>query len=268
MIAALEVDGITPVFSGGTSLSTAWQLIRRFSEDIDFKVGVTGATPSGQRKKRSAYREEVIESLTAAGFVLDGDLLVGNVSRFFRASFDYAAMFPAAAGVRPTLKIEMTFAETFLPPVSRPVRSLLGQASKDAPELGALLCVDPVETAADKLSALAWRTAARDRKSDTDDPSIVRHLHDLAALGPMVEGDPRFKSLALRILEEDAKRSGRPNANGRTLLKDMLPEILEDLLWRKEYEEFVAAVSYGPHRDRIGFDQAVTACEDLVSRLI
>jgi hypothetical protein len=42
---------------------------------------------------------------------------------------------------------------------------------------------DPVETAADKLSALAWRVHARDRASPEDDPTIIRHLHDLAALG-------------------------------------------------------------------------------------
>ena len=33
----------TPVFSGGTSLSKGWGLIKRFSEDIDFKVAMPAA---------------------------------------------------------------------------------------------------------------------------------------------------------------------------------------------------------------------------------
>jgi len=38
VLASLDHDGAKPVFSGGTSLSKGWGLIRRFSEDIDFKV--------------------------------------------------------------------------------------------------------------------------------------------------------------------------------------------------------------------------------------
>ncbi len=38
IIASLDHAGATPVFSGGTSLSKGWGLIKRFSEDIDFKA--------------------------------------------------------------------------------------------------------------------------------------------------------------------------------------------------------------------------------------
>lgn len=37
-ISSLDHTGVTPIFSGGTSLSKGWGLIKRFSEDIDFKV--------------------------------------------------------------------------------------------------------------------------------------------------------------------------------------------------------------------------------------
>jgi hypothetical protein len=60
-------------------------------------------------------------------------------------------------------------------------------------------CVDPVETADDKLSALAWRVPARDRTRADDDPTIIRHLHDLAAAAADVgrEGSgPRLSILS------------------------------------------------------------------------
>lgn len=79
-----------------------------------------------------------------------------------------------------------------LPPIARPVQSLLGRLLKAEPEIQSLLCVDPVETAADKISALAWRAAARDRKAAADDPSIIRHLHDLAALAPAAGSNAGF----------------------------------------------------------------------------
>jgi len=268
VIAALEVDGVTPAFSGGTSLATAWQLIHRFSEDIDFKVGVKAASPSAERGVRSAYRKKLLEGLSDFGVVLDGAPLVGNMSRFFRASFHYGATFPAATGVRPTLKIEMTFAETQLPPISRPMQSLLGQALKAEPEVSALLCVDPIETAAYKISALAWRAAARNRNSEADDPSIVRHLHDLAALAPTVGTSPILGSLARKLLEIDARRTGIEDAEGLALLYSMLPTITADRLWQKEYEEFVGAVSFGPATDRISYEQAIAACRALVKTVL
>lgn len=268
VIAALQVDGAKPALSGGTSLATAWQLIRRFSEDIDFKVEITAQTPSAGRKLRSAYRERVIRSLSDAGFVLEGTPLIGNMSRFFRVSFHYGATFPQAPGVRPGLRIEMTFSGSELPPIARPVQSLSGRLSKAEPEVRSLLCIDPVETAADKISALAWRTAARDRKSASDDPSIIRHLHDLAALAPSARSNPAFAPLAGRLLEIDSKRTGDRSVDGVGLLSAMLPAITGDPLWRREYEEFVGAVSFGSATDRISFDQAIAACEGLVSRIL
>jgi hypothetical protein len=268
VIASIQVEGVAPAFSGGTSLATAWQLIRRFSEDIDFKVAIKASSASAERKIRSAYREAVIKALIVADFVLDGEPLIGNKSQFFRASFHYGAVFPLAAGVRPTLQIEMTFTGTHLPPTPRSIQSLLGRTLRAQPEIADMPCVDPVETAADKLSALAWRTAMRDRNAATDDPTIVRHLHDLAALTPQVLERATFAPLAREVLQVDARRTNKPGAEGLALLRAMLPKILSDRLWRREYEEFVGAVSFGPDNDRISFEQAARACGKLVSKVL
>lgn len=161
----------------------------------------------------------------------------------------------------------MTFSGSELPPIERPVQSLVGRLSRADPEIQSLPCVDPVETAADKISALAWRTAARDRRSAADDPTLIRHLHDLAALAPLVRSNLAFAPLVRRLLEKDSKRAGNKSADGAGLLLDMLPTITGDPLWRREYEEFVGAVSFGPATDRTSFDQAIAACERLVANI-
>lgn len=43
ILAVLDHGDVQPIFSGGTSLSIAWGLIKRFSEDIDFKVAMPAA---------------------------------------------------------------------------------------------------------------------------------------------------------------------------------------------------------------------------------
>ena len=56
VLASLASTGAETVFSGCTSLSKGWGLIKRFSEDIDFKVAmaqVAGITAN--RNKRRAF---------------------------------------------------------------------------------------------------------------------------------------------------------------------------------------------------------------------
>ena len=93
VIASIKIDGVTAIFSGGTSLATAWQLIHRFSEDIDFKV-ILAATGKKMEAARRAFRKAVIEDLQAVGFVLEGEPLITFESRFFRARFHYGPKFP------------------------------------------------------------------------------------------------------------------------------------------------------------------------------
>ena len=149
--------------------------------DIDFKVGEPPASGASRaRREHTAYRERVLEALAASDFEIIGEPYAGNASRFFSADVAYGAQFGAGRGLRPHIRIEMSFRAPALAPVERPIRSLIAAAQREPHEIASFPCVDPVETAADKLSALAWRVRARDRSRADDDPTIVRHLHDLA----------------------------------------------------------------------------------------
>lgn len=268
VIAGVVEEGVRPVFSGGTSLAKGWGAIKRFSEDIDFKIGVTAPTEAVARTRRSSYRKKVLEALAAAGFTLAGEPEVRNKSLFVRASLDYGATFPSAGGLRAGLKIEMTFKAALREPTARPLQSLLAEAERIAPEVPAFLCVDPLETAADKLCALAWRTEVRDRSSAEDDPTIVRHLHDLTALAERVRDDPAFATLAREILEADVKRAKDAALDGAAMLRRMLPAIAGDPLWRDEYDRFVSDLSYARGAEAIDFERAIAACEGLVKRVL
>jgi hypothetical protein len=84
VIAQVDAGGMMPVFSGGTSLSKGWELIKRFSEDIDFKVGEPAASSASRaRRERTAYRHRVLEALASSGFELVEKPDAGNESRFF-----------------------------------------------------------------------------------------------------------------------------------------------------------------------------------------
>ncbi len=69
VLAAFDHGAVKPAFSGGTSLSKGWGLIKRFSEDIDFKVTIPpAASRSKDRNLRRGYRERILNALQAADF--------------------------------------------------------------------------------------------------------------------------------------------------------------------------------------------------------
>jgi len=270
VLASLDHGEARAAFSGGTSLSIGWGLIKRFSEDVDFKVGMPAAeNPSRARAQRRAYRQKVLDALEAAGFELAGEPFAGKVSGFFSADFAYPSEFAPAPGLRPHLRIEMTFESPALPPIERPIRSLIAQAQGHAPEVRTFPCVDPVETAADKLSALAWRVCVRDRGSETDDPTIVRHLHDLAALEARAAASSAFATLLAQAAKRDIGRGGgqAPIEPAERFAK-MLERLRTDVLWAEEYGEFVDNVSFAAPDELPSFATALAALARLAERCI
>jgi hypothetical protein len=258
VVAAMEPGVAVPVFSGGTSLSVGWGIIKRFSEDIDFKVAMPeAATKSATERGRRAYRRDVITAMTGAGFELVGEPRRGNDHRFFSADFSYPARFTVGAEVRPHLQLEMTFERSALSPVARPIQSLVSRMQGQPPEVAAFPCVDPIETAADKLSALAWRVCVRDRGGPKDDPRIVRHLHDLAALEPHAAASPAFGRLLHEVgLADTGRGRGRAPAGIADRLSTMLERLATDPVWRDEYDTFVGNATFAGAGEAISYDEA------------
>lgn len=238
VIADLHHGDAQPVFSGGTSLSVGWGLIKRFSEDIDFKVGMPNADSAAQaRTRRRNYRNKILNALQSAELQLLGGPKSRNASQFFRADFAYPNEFSPVAGLRPHIRVEMTFQTPRLASIKRPLQSLLSRGLGQEPEIAAFACVDPVETAADKLSALTWRVCSRRRGAEGDDPSIIRHLHDLAALEPIAAQADAFAELVKGAMADDLHRAGReaPQAPEDRIVR-MFELLTGDALWAKEYE--------------------------------
>jgi hypothetical protein len=160
----------------------------------------------------------------------------------------------------------MTFQAPALPAVERPIRSLIAQAQKQTAEVLAFPCVDPVETAADKLSALAWRVCVRVRGTKTDDPTVIRHLHDLAALETSVANEPAFNRLLRNAVEADTGRGGENvPANPTERFTLMINRLTADAVWEHDYEQFVQSVSFAMPAELISFSKALAAAVRLVS---
>ncbi len=72
---------INLIFCGGTSLSKAFGVIERMSEDIDIKIDIkplAHMTISGRKTYLSNYKEKIKSTLTYLGFVEDAKVADAN----------------------------------------------------------------------------------------------------------------------------------------------------------------------------------------------
>lgn len=255
------------IFSGGTALSKAHGLLQRFSEDIDFRVRVPET--SGNRKALSTYRHAVVDALRQQGFIIDdAKVRARDANRFFCIDMDYESYFTRPNSLRPHIQIELIARDTQLPYVYLPVSSFINELSKKPPEVARIACIDPVESAADKLSALAWRIPDRVRGTSYDDPAIVRHIHDLAMLENRVMDHADFTALVRKSMQDDNNRSKSDTSfSGMSMTEKfsrMLGVLENDAEYANEYNRFVKEVSYAPEGIAPDFDTALGAVKRLI----
>ncbi len=261
-------DNLALVFSGGTSLSKGYGLIRRFSEDLDFKVRLPEAGIT--RPARRDYRRAIVEAIRAdEDWTLeDDDVTVGNDRRFFRCQIAYPTRFTMAPALRPRLQLEVTLARPALAPEPRSLRSFVAEARGDPHEVPGVGCVTPVETAADKISALTWRVLDRGTRNDH---TLVRHVHDLAALAPLAMVHEEFPELLHQLLEVDVTRGAtNPDLDALTPV-ERLGAALDALAEQEhaaDYERFVRAMYYGTENETPTYQDGLDAIRRLGRRLV
>lgn len=170
------------IFSGGTSLSKGFDLINRFSEDIDFKVEYLSesVSKSAFRSKCSEFFDKVHEHLKINGLGFVDEPQKSNKSQFFKIPIRYDSFCPPEEALRPEVQIEMTILtdKPYLESINKPIISFIASLQNGLPEVTSLACINPIETAADKIISFLWRSADPEK----NDARLVRHLYDLNAI--------------------------------------------------------------------------------------
>lgn len=264
-VAGYQSDAFQTIFSGGTSLSKAYGLIQRFSEDLDFRcLELRSETGNQMKKLRRVYRECVLDQIESSDVLTLDRGQVTSASNYVKFALGYEQSHGANPALRAGLQIEFSFTQPRLNPQVRSIQSFVSKFSGGRPELE-MLCLSPVETAADKLSALTWRVLKRERGAENDDPAMVRHLHDLAALVAVIEKERGlFVETALASFEEDQSADKRNTEAGlSTSFADALTVLKNDSEYRVEYSQFVEAMSYAADDQRIDFDSALMTLDRL-----
>ena len=177
---ALRPEGVQLVFCGGTSLSKAYGLIERMSEDADLKVVFPDLDQSRAETRRRLSELRTLVTNTLAGIGLTEDKPKGqafNENRYFC----YARHYASIAGLRPHLQIELTARTPVLPTEVRRITSLADALAGRSDHAFEVPVVAVAETVAEKSLSFLRRYAQHRAglMRQAWDTALVRHLYDV-----------------------------------------------------------------------------------------
>ena len=281
-------------FKGGTSLSKGFNIIERFSEDIDLAIshdffGIEKTSKSQRDKLRKASRRYVHETLSTQ---LDARLKEMGISGYSIENVNrvqdndgnwqpidsdkdptvillkYTSIVDNAIGyIRPQVKIELTSLSMDEPTEDRKICSLIGECfvQEDA-DTGCLVrTVVPTRTFLEKIFLLAEEF----QKAKPRSLRMSRHLYDLEKLMDTRYGrealadqvlykaivEHRRTYYALKYVDYDCHKPG--------VINFMVPTKEMDA-WRADYEAMRRFFIYG---HSIEFDALINRIEELQSRV-
>lgn len=236
------------VFKGGTSLTKCYQLLDRFSEDIDISYTAESGTPGDARKRR--LKKAVVATMEEFGFPITNLEMTRSRRHYncYRAA--YPSMYVQSNILKPELVVETYVALLPFPTTKRMVDNyiyrFLNKINRlDLAETYGLMpfeiTTQTIErTLADKVFALCdyYMQGEIERHS--------RHLYDIYKI---VNNVGITEKLAKLIPEVRAVRSELhicPSAKEGVCVTDILNEMMESQAYRKDYEDITLRLLFVP----------------------
>lgn len=250
------------VFKGGTSLSKCYNLIDRFSEDIDLTLDDEHFT---QSKKRNS-----IKALIAVCDELGLELInKKTIEKHTHGNFNcydirYPIIFPSE-DVKTELKVEMTYIQKCYPHEQGKAISYIGEFfAKNGNgrvvaeyELDAFTVqVQSLErTLVDKVFAICDYYLSKNTVRNS------RHIYDILKLLTKVD----VSDSNLKLLVENVRTDRKPNrtclsAQDGANVPELLKKIVETEFFRQDYDETTSKLLTGT----VSYDEAIKSLQTVI----
>lgn len=236
------------VFKGGTSLSKAYNLIDRFSEDIDLSMN---RKPT--QTERKASKEHIIEIAKSLGMELTNPDQIKSRHDYNMYVFSYDSLFSA----KPMeIIVETSYYQTVYPVDRHEVGSFVGKFCKDngislpIPFEAAtvIMNVQSVErTFIDKIFAICDYRIQNMQDRDS------RHLYDICKLLPVIKMDLKLDELIDTVRKDRMHSKNNPSAQLEYNIPEMLKEIISSRFYEPDYRNVTQKLLY----EDISYDYAI-----------
>jgi predicted nucleotidyltransferase component of viral defense system len=271
----IENDYFRLVFAGGTCLAKAHKIVKRMSEDVDYKIQVKqieNFSKSRMLKELKEFRSYIQSKLTFSNMTT-GDPRVRNEGQYSRIEIIYPSLFPLNTNLRPHVLLEFTVSDVRLSIESLSVRTLI----EDILEKVSIFsnqetqCITIEETAIEKWVGLTRRIMAIERGYHSDDKTLIRHIYDLNAIKKMDRITDNFFALARTIVTRDAKqfKNQHPEYSDNPIseIKRSLALLKNKSLWKERYQEFIETMVYD-NASALEYESAVNILNHLSEKVM
>ena len=242
------------VFAGGTCLAKGHRLVKRMSEDADFKfqrneITCESLSKSQYLKALKLFRTQIEDVLRKTEFTF-AEIAPRNEGQYLRIKLNYPSAFEINHTLRPHILLEFTASKVKLQTIELPITTLVEDTLGVSVDIKpcTVNCVSAEETAAEKWVGLTRRIAANERGYYKLDPTLVRHIYDLSAIYEANQLKENFYKITKNIVMTDAYqfRNQYPE-----YFADPIYEINQSLLvleknseWKQHYVDFIETMVY------------------------
>ena len=237
------------VFKGGTSLSKAYDLIDRFSEDIDL---------SSDRKltetERRNVKSVILEIADDLGLKLSNPDKVMSRHSYNKYVFEYDSLF---SDIPLEMIVETSFYQPVYPVLEHEVYSIIGRFCQERD-------IDlpiPFEASTVNMKVQSLQRTFIDkvfaicdyRLQDMQDRDS-RHLYDIAMILPEIEIDEDLKDLIDKVRIDRMSSKNNPSAQPEHDIPEMLKEIIASRFYEPDYNNLTRKLLY----EDVSYDDAVS----------
>ena len=253
------------VFKGGTSLSKAFHIINRFSEDID----LTYLNKSElNRKRRKELKYKLVDIVEKNGLTITNLENTRSKRDYNQYCISYDNVFPFSSSIKTEVIVELAFQEEAYPIDVMPVGSIIGDYLKDN---GFDEIIDKynlkefnitvqtlMRTFIDKLFAIC------DYYLSNRTNNHSRHIYDLHRISSTIKYDNDFMGLFLLVKNERKESKICYSANTDQKLSSIIEEIINKNIFEKDYKKVTANLI----SDETTYTEAITSLINIKNNLI
>lgn len=268
LLVATRNDYFKLIFQGGTSLSKGYGVIKRLSEDVDFRI-IT--TPQGmilgkdaKRRELRHFRHSLVDTLRHNSFrIASKDIRVFYEGRYMgiKAVFEDSHQI---SYLKPHIAIDCFLGTLELMPEKKMISSMtkvtLGEEHSNH-DYFPVACVALDETAAEKWVALSRRIVDAKQTPRDSDKDLVRHLYDLHQLHSQQQLTPRYHQILERVIQKEGIMFADNKESLQTKANVALTYLQQDPQWESHWNKFLEQMVYDSIKPE--FSQAIKSITEL-----
>ncbi len=251
---ASRVKGM--VFKGGTSLTKCYQILERFSEDIDISYAASEGVPGENRRRQ--LKKAVVSSIESLGFSVSnlGETRSRRSYNCYRSG--YPSIYSPLLELKPELVIETYIALLPFPTVNRMAdnyiyRFLKKTEQEDLAEEFDLMPFE-IQTQAIERTLIDKVFAVCDYYLSDKVEGHSRHLYDIYKIMEYTVPDAFLSGLVQEVRSLREPLPVCPSAKTGVCINDLLAEIIHKEIYRQDYERITGKLlfTYLPYETVIG----------------